>query len=403
MSEITYASLATLRKSDKPRPPPEESFGAIYSDLQNIFQRPTCEKCGNLVDEHDRMLEQPALAAASAIVLHDGVPSDEHARFDSSLFSIALVYDEAVNTYRLPEAFARTGERLDVCSQRSVEAAFDISLDRVFAVSSHGQEERSAYLGSPTITVMHVLPVNEAFDLPMFNLKSVLKDRQNFHLERDHRDMLYELTTWLKMHVNSGSLRSLFRPSAPYATRRINNPCYLAPQADLLDAPVRSFVNPYFKTGELKPKPGDEMFFRRSMPFVFPNTAVDETDYESSTDPRRSVRQPAPAPNFPGTIEEVDSSNNTPSLRSGRSRRSTRSGTASRPSGEPGVAGPVDVAASEASSTRSAREMSRHSSHEELMRSDFNPLADDFQADFSNPLTNGLVEEGSTDGEEDFE
>jgi hypothetical protein len=55
MAEVTYASLATLRKSSKPRPEAEETYGAIYSDLQNIFQRPVCEKCGNLVDEHDRM------------------------------------------------------------------------------------------------------------------------------------------------------------------------------------------------------------------------------------------------------------------------------------------------------------------------------------------------------------
>jgi hypothetical protein len=54
--------------------------------------------------------------------------------------------------------------------------------------------------------------------------------------------------------------------------------------------------------------------------------------------------------------------------------------------------------ASKASTIRSAREISRHSSHEELMRSEFNPLADDFQADFSNPLTGGLAEEESTDG-----
>jgi hypothetical protein len=72
-------------------------------------------------------LEQPALAAASAIIMHEGVPSNEHARFDSSLFSVALLHDQVLNTYRLPEAFARTGERLDVCAQRSAEAAFDIT------------------------------------------------------------------------------------------------------------------------------------------------------------------------------------------------------------------------------------------------------------------------------------
>ena len=59
--------------------------------------------------------------------MHEGLPGNEHARFDSSLFSVALVHDELLNTYRLPEAFARTGERLDVCAQRSADAAFDIS------------------------------------------------------------------------------------------------------------------------------------------------------------------------------------------------------------------------------------------------------------------------------------
>ena len=157
--------------------------------------------------------------------------------------------------------------------------------------------------------------------------------------------------------------------------------------------------------GELKPKPGEEAFFRRSMPFVFPTVPADDTDYESSTDPRRSVRQTVPA-NVPGTIVEVDSSHNT-GMRSKHSSHngSTRSKHSSRSAASTAVgddAAPSAMATSEASTLRSAREMSRHSSHEELMRSDFNPLADDFQADFSNPLTEGMAEEGSTDAEDDF-
>eukprot|EP00730_Choanoeca_flexa_P016145 TRINITY_DN7572_c0_g1_i1.p1 TRINITY_DN7572_c0_g1~~TRINITY_DN7572_c0_g1_i1.p1 ORF type:complete len:397 (+),score=52.41 TRINITY_DN7572_c0_g1_i1:89-1279(+) len=394
MSEVTYASLATLRKSSQPRPATQEAYGVVYSDLQNIFQRPVCERCGNLVDEHERMLEQPMLAAAAAIILYDGVPSNERARYNSSLFSVALLYDEKLKTYRLPEAIARTGERLDVCSERSAEAAFDITLDRAYAVSSHGNTTRARYFGSPTVTVLHALPVEDAFDLPLFNLREVLHNRGQYPLERDHRDMIVELAAWLKLQVNTGTLRRVFRPSTAYAAKVEANPCYHAPNASVLDAPLRSFVNPYFKTGELKPKPGDENYYRRTMPFIFPDNNADG-DYESSTDPRKSVRKPAGGPDVPVTIDEhvATSLHSTP--RSVRSQRTFRSQSLSRPNKEDtGV-----VSAAGAVERKHDKDFPRHNSHDELVQADFNPLADDFQGDFSNPLANAESLDGSDDSD----
>ena len=122
----------------------------------------------------------------------------------------------------------------------------------------------------------------------------------------------------------------------------------------------------------MKPKPGNDLYVRRNQPFVFDEDKAEakgkpEEVQESSTDPRRQPLQSLHKETAVASITEEIADTG-----SAGGRKSSAAST---------------LTSSHVSERTGKSSISRRNSVDVLMNSDFNPLADDFQADFSNPLT----------------
>ncbi|EDQ91078.1 uncharacterized protein MONBRDRAFT_23992 [Monosiga brevicollis MX1] len=499
-STVTYVDLAELKtgkyeRDYKGQPPAPKTV--VYSDLQNVFDRATCERCGNLVDEHVRMLDQPSLASAVAVIKYESVPEAEPTRFDSALFSLALQYNKTNNTYSFPERRAEPGQRLDICARQAVAENLnsEIALEQVFCVSCHGTQHREPAKDWHTLSVLYAAPITSDADIKTVSLKQVLVNHDVFRMPGDQRDMLHALCEWLRHQCLAGNLVRVFQPRLPASREEhelIGCECYRPrmirrvttnaafvqklPTRDPIHRSFRSWRNPYWASGDLV-SVQDDMITRRSFALTL---EADDQDaaFESTTDPsvlpgRRSARPApgngpkrrasrartsqaprtstqdppveasrAPAKNgyaktsqahadeprgeprrsaipavAPGHVRrnlvprgagdgvrEVGDSDSSDAETEGRhsqhraslSRRPTGKGSAAQSelvsthssSAQASSDGDSDQSdsADGSDSTAPRRQHGRPKRQPSLPEGDFNPLADDFQADFSNPL-----------------